>query len=361
MLTSDFSPVVLEVNHMPSFSTDSPLDYLVKSCLIRNTFRLLNLKVDEKLDYYATSSAESQIRLYGDIFNSSKKDKTTQELLKDDSEIEESYWKKYLQNEKKCLGDFDLIYPCNDYENQLTKEFESVYLSILPSFTFTRSRKAKPLLRGVSPIKHHESPTVQKTIRPSSPSLLGKSKSFRKKSPQLKNRQLVPTNQKTTETVESVKSISSNTSSRAFCSSAFRVDSKDPDNLEKAESFQELSVFIDKAVTTTISSINKHVCAIENFQNSDNDDDSDDDEKSFNGKEAFQASSPSTQHIFRLSTDSASPLNRRDRNFSMDHSSNVDYVGQLSNYSPVYDDFFHQHYASYRESYLSSFKQLRKL
>jgi hypothetical protein len=360
MLTADFTPIVLEVNHMPSFSTDSPLDYLVKSCLVRNTFRLLNMKIDDKLDYYALSSAESQIRLYGDIFNSSKKGKTTQELLKDDLEIEESYWMKYLQNEKKSLGDFDLIYPCNVYENQLTKEFESIYLSILPSVSFRRSPKARVVVhREVSPIQYQQSPVFQKINRPSSPSLFGKSTSMRKKSPQLKNRQLLPANQKMSETEGSVKSFSSNATSRGSSSSTFPVDSEDSDSLEKTESFQDLSIYINKVVSCTINSIDKHVSTIENFQD-------DDDEESLTDKGSFQSFSPSTQHIIRLSTDSSSPVLsgiNRDRNFSQVRNPKdvCDYVSQISLFPPVYDDFFRQHYAMYRESYLSSFKESRNL
>lgn len=43
ILDSDLKPWILEVNHSPSFSTDTPLDFKIKKNLIADTFRLLNL------------------------------------------------------------------------------------------------------------------------------------------------------------------------------------------------------------------------------------------------------------------------------------------------------------------------------
>jgi tubulin polyglutamylase TTLL6/13 len=43
LIKEDFEPLLLEVNHSPSFSTDSPLDLIIKKCLILDTLNLLNL------------------------------------------------------------------------------------------------------------------------------------------------------------------------------------------------------------------------------------------------------------------------------------------------------------------------------
>ena len=43
MLDRHCKPYLLEVNHSPSFSTDSPLDYKVKYELVKDTLRLLGL------------------------------------------------------------------------------------------------------------------------------------------------------------------------------------------------------------------------------------------------------------------------------------------------------------------------------
>jgi tubulin polyglutamylase TTLL6/13 len=51
MLDADCKPVLLEVNHAPSFGTDSPLDYKIKSQLMFDTFRLLGMSVNRRNFY----------------------------------------------------------------------------------------------------------------------------------------------------------------------------------------------------------------------------------------------------------------------------------------------------------------------
>jgi tubulin polyglutamylase TTLL6/13 len=48
ILDKDCRPFLLEVNHAPSFNTDTALDYLVKNDLIFDTLRLLGVSIDEK-------------------------------------------------------------------------------------------------------------------------------------------------------------------------------------------------------------------------------------------------------------------------------------------------------------------------
>lgn len=51
MLDRKCKPYLLEVNHSPSFSTDSPLDEKVKGDLIRDTIRMLGLSKQRKQTY----------------------------------------------------------------------------------------------------------------------------------------------------------------------------------------------------------------------------------------------------------------------------------------------------------------------
>ena len=51
MLDEKAKPYLLEVNHSPSFSTDSPLDEKIKGELIRDTIRLLGLTRKRKAMY----------------------------------------------------------------------------------------------------------------------------------------------------------------------------------------------------------------------------------------------------------------------------------------------------------------------
>jgi tubulin polyglutamylase TTLL6/13 len=48
ILTHDMKPMLLEVNHAPSFATDSPLDLEIKKQLFEDMFRMLGLSVERK-------------------------------------------------------------------------------------------------------------------------------------------------------------------------------------------------------------------------------------------------------------------------------------------------------------------------
>ena len=48
ILNSDLRPLLLEVNHAPSFATDSPLDYEIKKKLFVDMFSMLGLTIERK-------------------------------------------------------------------------------------------------------------------------------------------------------------------------------------------------------------------------------------------------------------------------------------------------------------------------
>jgi tubulin polyglutamylase TTLL6/13 len=45
MLDYKLRPWLLEINHSPSFTTDTPLDYKIKKSLIMDVIQLLNLSL----------------------------------------------------------------------------------------------------------------------------------------------------------------------------------------------------------------------------------------------------------------------------------------------------------------------------
>lgn len=51
MLDHKLRPYLLEINHTPSFSTDSPFDYKLKFNLICDTIKLLNFNENDKNNY----------------------------------------------------------------------------------------------------------------------------------------------------------------------------------------------------------------------------------------------------------------------------------------------------------------------
>lgn len=135
---SVLEPVLLEVNHMPSFATDSPLDYSVKASLLTDTFKLLNISANERQEYFAQAAAQSQLRLYGELLPTSSGPFSSSPRLSKKHYIqptERSYWQTYLDNEREQLHDhdngFDLIYPADVYDHQLTTGLQPVYDDLL--------------------------------------------------------------------------------------------------------------------------------------------------------------------------------------------------------------------------------------
>lgn len=51
MVDADHKPWLIEINHAPSFATESPLDLKVKQGLTEDTFKLLNMTVKKKYKY----------------------------------------------------------------------------------------------------------------------------------------------------------------------------------------------------------------------------------------------------------------------------------------------------------------------
>lgn len=48
MLDSALKPWLIEINHTPSFETDTPLDFKIKRDLIADTLKLLGLSYQKK-------------------------------------------------------------------------------------------------------------------------------------------------------------------------------------------------------------------------------------------------------------------------------------------------------------------------
>ena len=48
MLDNNLTPYVIEVNHSPSFATDSDLDYKIKKGLIEDTLKIIRVSSETK-------------------------------------------------------------------------------------------------------------------------------------------------------------------------------------------------------------------------------------------------------------------------------------------------------------------------
>lgn len=64
LISDRMKPYILEVNASPSFGTDSPLDYEIKSGLVRDTFRLVNFSLKRKMMIIKEERAKLSKRMF---------------------------------------------------------------------------------------------------------------------------------------------------------------------------------------------------------------------------------------------------------------------------------------------------------
>ena len=106
-LDEKLKPWIIEVNHAPSFSTDSPLDFKVKKNLITDVVQLLNLSYFKKMNFKKQKALEFQRRA---IKGKTKITAEEKELLR------AKKLRKRNNYEAKHSGNFDLIYPSEEFK-----------------------------------------------------------------------------------------------------------------------------------------------------------------------------------------------------------------------------------------------------
>lgn len=106
ILDSSLKPWVLEVNHSPSFSTDSPLDWKIKKKVIRDTLQLLGVRAKTRKKYFLNKKAEVLKRAM-----TGKCVKETKEERAQLSAIAQATRDKW---ENAHLGGFRKLFPCDD-------------------------------------------------------------------------------------------------------------------------------------------------------------------------------------------------------------------------------------------------------
>ncbi|KAL8436910.1 hypothetical protein Efla_002108 [Eimeria flavescens] len=120
VLDSRLEPWLLEVNHSPSFATDSPLDKQVKSAVIRDTLRLVGLSRKDRKRYLTSlkNVVQRNIAAVRTPFESrsrlEERDKEKAEFVQQRTEWED-----------KHLGGFERIYPTADSGTKYGHLFEA--------------------------------------------------------------------------------------------------------------------------------------------------------------------------------------------------------------------------------------------
>jgi tubulin polyglutamylase TTLL6/13 len=106
MMDADLKPWLIEVNHAPSLATESPFDLKIKSQLVRDTIRLLNLSPSRKQNYVIQQKKAFQQRIL-----TGKKPKLT--AREKDEKREELNVLREME-ERNLLGGYEQIYPLDE-------------------------------------------------------------------------------------------------------------------------------------------------------------------------------------------------------------------------------------------------------
>jgi tubulin polyglutamylase TTLL6/13 len=121
ILDSTLKPYVLEVNHTPSFSTDSPLDFSVKKNMIGDAIRLLGISSNNRTKFIKKNREE--------IFKRSMTGKIERISKGERDDKMAAYAQLRNSWEKKHLGGYKKIYPVAGYEkyNQFVATADEIW------------------------------------------------------------------------------------------------------------------------------------------------------------------------------------------------------------------------------------------
>ena len=102
MFTRSLRPILLEVNHSPSFTCDTPLDLEIKHGVIKETMKLINASRYDRSRYKKRVAAQAQSRLYGG--GNKAQLRKIDKQIKNKMSLRQEHENKYLKN-------FERIFP----------------------------------------------------------------------------------------------------------------------------------------------------------------------------------------------------------------------------------------------------------
>jgi len=179
MLDDKLKPWLIEVNHLPSFAADTPLDLKIKTSVIKDAFQLMNISIKDKIDYKNKKRAE----LNEKILRSKKAKLSTSEKqrLFEKAQKERDDW------EATNSGGYEKIFPLASeaQEGEDYQEFIKVAQQYLDVWTGKALRT--DIVRGFSKVgetsKHNPSmqlgklasvPAAKKLVSVASPKITSK-------------------------------------------------------------------------------------------------------------------------------------------------------------------------------------------
>eukprot|EP00826_Nyctotherus_ovalis_P050339 TRINITY_DN6157_c0_g1_i3.p1 TRINITY_DN6157_c0_g1~~TRINITY_DN6157_c0_g1_i3.p1 ORF type:complete len:661 (+),score=157.83 TRINITY_DN6157_c0_g1_i3:40-1983(+) len=144
LLDYKLKPWLLEVNHSPSFSTDTPFDHETKKELITDTLNIVKLDATKRERYYAKLEEKK-----GRITKAARADK------KETEEIRRRKMEKRDKYEMEHLGGFTRIYPDERYDRFITAAIDVWNM-------FTGITKAKEISKKAEVTKNPKQTAVPK-------------------------------------------------------------------------------------------------------------------------------------------------------------------------------------------------------
>ncbi|XP_023021607.1 tubulin polyglutamylase ttll6 [Leptinotarsa decemlineata] len=131
LLDKRMNPQVLEVNHSPSFHTDTELDCEVKEALLYDMFAMMNLEICDKRKLIREDRKRVRERL---LSGSNPRE--------NQSNSDSKYFTEYFKQEMANRGGFRIVYPCANTEHNYMKYFEQGQNSLYCDTASSRAREA---------------------------------------------------------------------------------------------------------------------------------------------------------------------------------------------------------------------------
>lgn len=115
LIDHKLKPWLLEVNHTPSFTTDTPFDRKVKKNVIKDSLILMNISLENRIKYKNLKKIELQQRvLTGKKLKLAPEEK--QKLIEIAQQERDAY-------ESKNLGGFTKVYPLGHESEKIYEDF----------------------------------------------------------------------------------------------------------------------------------------------------------------------------------------------------------------------------------------------
>lgn len=172
ILDKKMNPLVLEVNHSPSFHTDTPLDAEVKEALLSDMFAMMNL---EKCDKRKVMR-EDRKRIRERLLHGTKD--------KDYQSVDVRTFSDYFKSEFANRGGFRLVYPASNSAHTYGKFFDQGQNTLYCDTVSSRAREAaQNALRGEMVLRQklEASKRISQTIKSEAPAPASKPSSRQKK------------------------------------------------------------------------------------------------------------------------------------------------------------------------------------